>query len=142
MGVNRFSQSSRFSGSGARIFRSQPQEWQRTTPFTAVEDGLCGSSQYGLGQFQGRLGTEIAAMVTPRRFYPEEGGSGSGSPPRAKFVAAKRIKLQRLADRFYGLASIEELVDDHAFLLEGLVVLEEPPEHGDRLKGSSWIDVS
>ena len=75
IGVKRLGQSSRFSGSGALTFRSQPQEWQRTTPFSATEDGLCGSSQYGLGQFHGRFGTDIFVSLNCK-FY-------AGSPPTA-----------------------------------------------------------
>lgn len=71
--------SSIFSGSGAVALRSQPHERQRTTPSTGFEEGLCGSVQYGLGQFQGR---SRAAMVVrePRVLYapravPEPGSN-------------------------------------------------------------------
>jgi len=71
-GEKRPGRSSIFSGSGSVTLRSQPHERQRTTPSTGFEEGLCGSVQYGLGQFQGRSRAAMVVKVPPYILRPLE----------------------------------------------------------------------
>ena len=54
-----------------RRLRSQPHERHRITPSTGREDGLCGSGQYGLGQFQGKSGAGMGRFLRTH-FTPAE----------------------------------------------------------------------